>query len=382
MEFATIMTDENGSEIADSLETTEVTKKETSVNTTKIDAKKRSRWRRYLAEERLEADTYRYLARSRTGAEREILLQLCKAEERHEQHWLKLLGSEALPAPKAPLCPRLLNGLAKSFGSIFVLALMQRAEQRSAYDTDTDVPANMAADEHIHGEVVRGLADHQRSTMAGSFRAAIFGMNDGIVSVYALILGMVGAMVGREAIVAAGIAGLLAGALSMAAGEYISVHSQIELLKASDPNPESLKVISNLDMSENELALVFQARGDSLEIAQEKAAQAFKDLEAGRQKIINHQREHGEVGTGKKAAISSFIFFAGGAFVPLLAFLIPWSTEIAVIVASVLVAVTLLITGSVVGMLSGSSPVQKALRQLLIGILAAAVTYGLGAIVG
>lgn len=347
-----------------------------------ISAKKRSRWRRYLAEERLEADTYRYLSRSRTGVEREILLQLCKAEERHEQHWLKLLGAAALPAPKAPLRARLLNGLAKSFGSIFVLAMMQRAEQRSSYDTDSDVPANMAADEHIHGEVVRGLADHQRSAMAGSFRAAIFGMNDGIVSVYALILGMVGATAEREAIVAAGIAGLLAGALSMAAGEYISVHSQIELLEASDPNPESLKVISKLDMSENELALVFQARGDTPEVAQEKAIQAFKDLEAGRQKIINHQKEHSEVGTGKNAAISSFIFFATGAFVPLAAFLFPWSIRVSVIVASILVAAILLITGAIVGLISGSSPVQKAFRQLLIGVLAATITYGLGALVG
>lgn len=349
---------------------------------TDISGKKRIRWRRYLAEERLEADTYRYLARTRTGAEREILLQLCKAEERHEQYWLKLLGPAALPAPKAPLRARLLNRLARSFGSIFVLAIMQRAEQRNAYDTDSDVPANMAADEHIHGEVVRGLADHQRSAMAGSFRAAIFGMNDGIVSVYALILGMVGAMAGREAIVAAGIAGLLAGALSMAAGEYISVHSQIELLKASDPNPESLKVIAHLDMSENELALVFQARGDSVETAQKKAAQALKDIEVGRQKIINHQKEYAEVGTGRKAAISSFTFFAIGAFVPLVAFLVPWNTQLAVIIASVLVAAALLFTGSVVGLLSGSSPLREALRQLFIGLLAAAITYGLGMLVG
>ena len=116
------------------------------------------RWRRYLAEERMEARTYRALAEQRTGEERQVLLGLAEAEWRHEEYWLSLLGEHALTAPHPPLRTRISAMLAYMFGTIFVLAMAQRTEQRSSYEDDDDAPAQMAADERIHGEVVRSLA--------------------------------------------------------------------------------------------------------------------------------------------------------------------------------------------------------------------------------
>src|SRR5699024_9345470 len=116
------------------------------------------RWRRYLAEERAEAAVYTQLAARRQGEEREVLLELAQAEGRHAAHWEKLLGDHAGRPCKPAMRSRLLIALARRFGSVFVLALAQRAESRSDYGEDDHATAAMAADEQIHEEVVRSLA--------------------------------------------------------------------------------------------------------------------------------------------------------------------------------------------------------------------------------
>lgn len=348
-----------------------------------VSKKQLRRWRKYLAEERLEADTYRYLARRRSGDEREVLQELSIAEERHEQYWLNLLGEDALPTPRASLRSRLLNFFTRIFGTIFMLAMMQRAEQRHDYEADLDVPKEMVADEKIHSEVVRGLAARQRATISGSFRAAVFGVNDGLVSTCALILGIFGTGVSKTTIIATGLAGLLSGALSMGAGEYVSVRSQTELLASSSPDPESEHAIDKLNMNENELALVFRARGDDAETADRKASAAFSKIKKGGHAHLEaNSQEYEEIGTGMKAAISSFTFFAIGAFIPLFPFLLPLSPLQGAIVAVILVGLALIIVGGIVGLLSGVDPAPKALRQLMIGYGAAGATYLLGLGIG
>ena len=170
------------------------------------------RWRKHLAEERMEARTYRDLSERRTGEERAVLLQLEEAERRHEEYWLARLGEHALPAPKPPLRTRAASVLAHLFGTIFILAMAQRAEQRSARDVDDDVPAHMQADEQIHAEVIRSLAAKSRETLAGTFRAAVFGANDGLVSNLALVLGVAASGMEPHVVLLTGVSGLLAGA--------------------------------------------------------------------------------------------------------------------------------------------------------------------------
>jgi VIT1/CCC1 family predicted Fe2+/Mn2+ transporter len=337
------------------------------------------RWRRYLAAERAEASVYRDLAARRTGEEREILLALAEAEGRHEAHWRALLGDRAAAPLRGDLRTRALGFLARRFGGVFVLALAQRAESRSPYERDDDATARMAADEVIHEEVIRGLAGRGRLRLSGSFRAAVFGANDGLVSNLALILGVSGAGVSAPTILLTGVAGLLAGALSMAAGEYVSVRSQRELLSASTPNPGAAAAVPALDVDANELALVYRARGES-----EAAARAHADriLRGGQAVTASVPADHEAVGSATGAAISSFFFFASGALLPVLPYLFGMDGIAAVAVSAALVGVALLLTGATVGVLSGASPGKRALRQLAIGYGAAAVTYLIGLLFG
>lgn len=348
------------------------------------------RWRKYLADEVAEGAIYRELASRRTGQERQILLGLADAEARHEEHWRRLLGEEDRPS-RPSLRRTMLRFLARHFGSVFVLALAQRAEGNSPYTKDADATAQMAADEQVHEEVVRALATAGRARLSGNFRAAVFGANDGLVSNFALVLGIGATGVASSLVLFTGIAGLLAGALSMAAGEFVSVRSQRELLTASRPTQVTLSAAPNLDIDANELVLIYKARGMSDEDAEHRAAERMGLLscdcnpsfslhpEVRGQEL---EQEHEELGSAPGAATSSFLFFASGAVVPIIPFIFGMSGLPAIILAAVLVGAALLSTGGIVGLLSGASPLKRGLRQLGIGWGAAAVTYCLGLLFG
>ncbi|GAB4100696.1 VIT1/CCC1 transporter family protein [Sinomonas halotolerans] len=347
------------------------------------------RWRQYLADERAEAAIYRALAARREGEEREILLGLADAELRHQAHWTALLGDAAAKKVPASLRSQFLGFLARHFGSVFVLAMAQRAESRSPYATDPSATPAMAADERIHEEVVRGLAVRGRLRLSGSFRAAVFGANDGLVSNLSLVAGMAASGVSSQIVLLSGIAGLLAGALSMAAGEFISVRSQRELLSASRPTQVTLSAAPDLDLTQNELVLVYKARGMSQEAAAHRAAERLGHFACDCDPSLSlHPEkeddgdEHEAVGSAWGAALASFGFFASGAIVPVIPFLFGMVGVGALVLAAGLVGLALLATGAVVGLLAGASPLSRAVRQLAIGFGAAAVTYGLGWVFG
>ena len=365
------------------------------------------RWRQNLADERAEAAVYRDLASRRTGEERDILLALAEAEGRHEQHWLDLLGDNVGRPLRGDFRTVTLAWMARRFGSVFVLALAQRAEARSSYDTDADATVSMAADERIHEEVVRGLAARGRNRMSGQFRAAVFGANDGLVSNLALVLGIGASGASNSTVLLTGVAGLLAGALSMGAGEYVSVRSQRELLDASSPGVQANEAVPHLDVEANELELVYRARGMSVEDARIRAGELLRsfgtigtptlgvprvspELVLGRDAaartdtapVVDPVDEHEAIGTAFGAAGASFCFFASGAIIPVLPYLFGLGGLRAVLIATFLVGIALLCTGAAVGVLSGGPPVRRALRQLAIGFSAAATTYVLGLLFG
>lgn len=351
------------------------------------------RWRRYLADEIAEGQIYRDIAARKDGVERDILLGLAEAERRHEQHWRTLLGEHAENPPRPSLHRILLRWLARIFGSVFVLALAQRAESDTPYAKDQDAPEGMAADEAIHEEVVRGLAARGREQLAGNFRAAVFGMNDGLVSNLALVMGIGATGVAPSVVLFTGVAGLLAGALSMAAGEYVSVRSQRELLEASSPTQITLEAAQHLDLDHNELTLVYLARGMTPEDAEHRALERlgyltcdcnpqFSARPDGSQGPVDHSDSFAEIGSAWSASLSSFAFFASGALIPILPYIFGMSGLWALGLAAAMVGAALLFTGGVVGLLSGSSPLARALRQLAIGFGAAAVTYVLGLLFG
>ncbi len=348
-------------------------------------ARDRRRWAQHLVNERAEARVYRQLAARRTGEEREILLALAEAEGRHEAHWLSLLGAEPDRLPRPAWGTRMLGWMAGRFGSIFVLALAQNAEARSPYADDPHATAAMAADEQVHREVVRGLAARGRRALSGTFRAAVFGANDGLVSNLALMLGIGATGAPAQVVLFSGLAGLLAGALSMGAGEFVSVRSQRELLDAAEPSGDADAALADLDLDANELALVYRTRGLDPDAALARAQRALTAAHASAEASAPTgpvRATHEVVGGAWGAALSSFGFFASGAIIPVLPWLFGMTGTPAVLLALVLVGVALLGTGAMVGLLSGGPPLRRALRQLAIGYGAAAVTYALGLLFG
>ena len=342
------------------------------------------RWRRYLADEESEARIYRYLAQRAEGEEREILMQVAEAEKRHQQHWRDMLGEHAGKPSRPSLSSAILQFLAQHFGSVFILAMAQRAESRSPYAEDPDATEEMAADEAIHEEIIRALATNGREKLSGNFRAAVFGANDGLVSNLALTIGITASGASSSMVLLSGIAGLLSGALSMAAGEFVSVRSQRELLDASQPTQVTLRVAGDLDIDANELELIYRARGMDEEAAHHRALERFGYLDCDCDPSLSHRAdEEGEeenvaLGTDIGAAAASFSFFASGALVPILPYIFGLSGVWAMLLSLLFVTMALGFTGGIVGLLSGSSPMRRGLRQILIGLGAAGITYLLG----
>ena len=355
------------------------------VNTLEPTAADVRRWRRHLGDEQANSRVFRDLAARREGEEREILTSLALAEARHAQHWADLLGERAEPLPRRSLGNQVHAWLARRFGMLFVLSLLQRSKSSNPYSQDQHASASMAADEAVHEEVLRGLAARGRLQLSGTFRAAVFGANDGLVSNLALVMGMAATGVSSAIVLAAGVAGLLAGALSMAAGEYISVRSARELLWASQPGSGTRDALGGLDLHTNELELVYRARGMDPDHARARAVEVLGQIHVGGHvpddavpAVAVDADEQDAVLNPWGAALASFAFFASGALVPVLPYALGLGGTVAVVVALALVGLALLFTGGVVGVLSGASPLARGIRQLLIGYAAAAATYLLG----
>ncbi len=234
------------------------------------------------------------------------------------------------------------------------------------------------------GTLARVDAGHQhRNLQGGGPRAAVFGISDGLVSNVALILGMAGAHASTGAVRLAGVAGLIAGSFSMAAGEYISMRAQSELmLRELDVERQAIR--HDPEVERKELAAIYESRGLEADLADELSAKMMRDPELA---LETHARE--ELGidptaTGKpiEAASSSFVTFALGAFVPLLPWLLSLGRTEATVWSIVLGALGAFGVGAALSHFTGRSWLWSALRQLLILGIAAAVTYGVGHLVG
>ncbi|MDQ1712856.1 MAG: vacuolar iron transporter family protein [Frankiaceae bacterium] len=220
-----------------------------------------------------------------------------------------------------------------------------------------------------------------RNITGGWLRPALFGVTDGLVSNFALVMGVAGAGVGARVVLLAGLAGLFAGAFSMATGEYNSVRSQQELAHA-EIALERRELERAPEAEEAELAGIYRARGLDAGLAKEVARQFARDPEV---LWRIHARE--ELGIDPDnlpspwvAAGASFVAFALGAFVPVAAYLVTLSN--AFLVAAVLSGLALFVIGAVVGRMTARAWLYTGTRQLLLGAGAAAVTYGVGSLVG
>lgn len=231
-------------------------------------------------------------------------------------------------------------------------------------------------------ELARIKAQHGRGGRSGALRAGVFGVNDGLVSNFSLVLGVAAAAPEQRFIVLAGVAGLVAGAFSMAAGEYISMKVQRELFEAALAR-ERVEIETMPEAEQRELEVILRAQGVPRADAKWLAQRVMADPEIALDVMARQELglDPDELGSPWGAALSSFLSFSVGALLPILPFLVltgltalTWSVE--------LCGAALFGVGAATAALSGRSKLYGGLRMLLIGATAAAVTYGIGHLLG
>jgi len=228
----------------------------------------------------------------------------------------------------------------------------------------------------------QGHHEEHRDITGGTQRAAIFGVSDGLVTNVSLILGFAGAHPAAGVVRLAGIAGLVAGAFSMASGEYLSMQAQRELFER-ELSIEAEALAAEPDLERAELIAIYRSKGIDEELADELATTMMRSPELA---LETHAREElgidpTAIGSPIAAALTSFVTFAIGAFLPLIPWLFGGGTE--AIVGSILIsAVAALVVGGLLGRYSGRSVIRSAFRSLLVATLAASVTFLVGRLVG
>ncbi len=360
------------------------------------------RWQALLASERDAAALYTSLAEAETGERQEIFRDLAGIERKHAAHWEgKLRDAGApVPPPGAPsLRTRLLGAAARRFSASAVLPMIERAERADAsvYDDDPDAAPGMATDERSHARTLARLMDGghpdpqrqiqrrepwHRGDRSGALRAGVFGISDGLVSNTALVMGFAGSGVARTVTLLAGVAGLLAGSFSMAAGEYISMRSQREMYER-EISLEATELAEKPEEERAELILIYRAKGLSRADAERLADRIMADRSVALDTLAREELglDPAALGSPWGAAVSSLFAFAIGAFVVVVPYL-AGSGLAALLTAIGLAAAALFLVGAIIGALNGRSVLRSGVRQVFVGVLAAGVTYGVGHLIG
>jgi VIT1/CCC1 family predicted Fe2+/Mn2+ transporter/rubrerythrin len=338
-------------------------------------------------------------------------------ERRHADVWsrkLAELGASVPPADGPRARVRFIMLVARLFGtrSVADLVMALEGDEEDAYESQGASPevAAIAADEREHAQIWERLASgeafsddgvgrarrvaspaeigrrepwHRTSARSGTLRAVIFGVSDGLVSNLSLVMGVAGASSSQpQFVVLAGVAGLLAGAFSMAAGEYISMQSQREVFDRQIAL-ERAEMEAMPEEEEAELAATYRAKGFARDEAARIAHRLFQDPEAALDILVREELglDPDDLGSPWGAALGSMISFAVGAAVPVIPFLFGGGAVITAISLGASLA-ALFAVGAGVSILTGRSLLFSGFRQLGIGLGAAVVTYLIGSIIG
>jgi VIT1/CCC1 family predicted Fe2+/Mn2+ transporter len=363
------------------------------------------RWRLNLQDERDSAELYREVA----AAEQDeglatVYRRLAEVEERHAEFWARRLrdAGQPVPAPRVGWRTKLLGWLARRFGTAFVVPTIDAMEQADAgsYDGQPEAAGTeLPAEERSHARLLQAIGSNQRSGLQGpalarlegrhkaasgnSLRAAVLGANDGLVSNFSLVMGVAGAQLDNTQILITGLAGLAAGAGSMAMGEWISVMNARELF-GRQISIEREELAEVPDEEREELALIYQAKGLAPEQAGELADRLIASPDTAldtlsREELGIDPDELG--GSATVAAGTSFVLFSIGAIFPIVPYM--FLTGTAAIVASAALSVLALFgIGALITLMTGRTVLFSGTRQVLIGLGAAALTFGIGRLIG
>jgi vacuolar iron transporter family protein len=369
-----------------------------------MDAQKRQRYLDNWSDERNTASLYHLIsALEKNERIAEVYLRMEQIELRHASHWEKLLaeGNEKPPVFEPSTRTKILAWLARRFGAAMILPSMQTMEQNGvkSYRQQSEA-AFMAGDEAGHANVISQIAGtsqrgmigggalaqmegRHRATGGNALRAAVMGANDGMVSNLSLVMGVAGATLEGNSVLIAGTAGLLAGAISMALGEWLSVQSSRELF-ANQIKIEAMEVARNPQEEIEELSLIYEARGLPRDQAATLASRIMENPESAVQTLAREElgidpEELG--GSAWEAALTSFVLFAIGAIVPLAPFIFS-SGMTAVVFSVVFSTIGLFTLGAVITLFTGQKVAFSGFRMVIFGLIAAAVTFGIGRLIG
>jgi len=358
-----------------------------------------------LREERNAVFLYEQMAKAEPNPSLARLYEkLAETERRHVATWEARLRAEGIepPAPGADWRTRTLSWLGRRLGASFILPTVSEIEtgagNRYANQPETRGTA-MAAEERSHARMFRMLSSdggqglqgsavarmegRHRSTGGNALRAGVLGANNGLVSVLSLVMGVAGARMNSHSILVAGGSGLLAGAISMALGEWLSVQSSREL-HSHQIDIEREELASNPQEEMEELTLIYQAKGMAPERAGELARHLLSDPAQALDALTREELglDPGELGgSAWEAAGTSFLLFAAGAILPLVPFFFATGAA-AVAWSAVLSGVGLFAIGAGITLVTGRSLWRSGARQILFGLGAAGITYTIGRLVG
>jgi vacuolar iron transporter family protein len=314
---------------------------------------------------------------------RTLFLKLATAAEEQAQRWQQIARRDAPTAPPRSFRPslraRVVARLLKRFDPRSLRSVLAAMKLRglSVYGA----PAVVSG--HPMPSSLAEVGARHRSVFGGSLRAGVFGVNDGLVSNVSLVLGVAGAGVSSGYVLTAGVAGLLAGALSMAAGEYVSVRSQREMYEYQIAL-EREELAEYPEEEAEELALIYQARGMELEQARQvsrtllSSPQAALDVLSREELGLNPD----DLGSPWRAASSSFVAFTLGAIIPLIPFLAGGTGVAATAVAALITLLALFAVGLSLSLFTGRHALRGALRMVLIGGGAGTISFLVGRALG
>ncbi|MDZ4846200.1 MAG: VIT1/CCC1 transporter family protein [Chitinophagales bacterium] len=368
---------------------------------------KRAKPRKLKKQLQIEVDTsflYRFLSEKNEDKNlADIFSKMSAIETTHAQKILNKMQSEGIKAtlPPPSFRARTMAKLAKVFGFDFILSTLMATEQkiaRASVEEKVKKNAPVTGKEITHVRILNGLAQasgmlsgsnlakfegKHKSLGGNALRAAVLGANDGLVSNLSLIMGVAGATSGNSAIVVAGFAGLLAGAISMALGEWLSVQSSRELHQRQiDIETEELETSPEEEMKE--LTLIYRAKGIGEQEAESLAKQVLGNKETAVESLVREElgmdtEDLG--GSAWTAAITSFLLFAVGAIIPLVPFLFSAGFK-ATLLSLAVSTLGLFFIGAMITFFTGKSVWYSGMRQVLFGLAAAAITFGIGKLVG
>jgi VIT1/CCC1 family predicted Fe2+/Mn2+ transporter len=328
-----------------------------------------------------------------------IFRQMSDIEMGHAKAFMAKQGIASVPLPS--FRAKALTVIGKVFGYDYVLGVLMDTEKGIANaliagKTKNNIP--VTGTETTHVTILRSLAENvsnvsgsilakfekrHRSVGGNALRAAVLGGNDGLVSNFSLVMGIAGATAGGEGVLLAGMAGLLAGALSMALGEWISVKSSQELSE-NQMQLEMDELETNPEGEQREIALIYMAKGIPEAQAVQMAASIMENKEEAHEILVKEElgiNADELKGSAMEAAVYSFVLFGVGAVIPVIPFMFT-SGFTAIIISVIASAGGLFLIGAAITLFTGKSIWFSGIRQVLFGLMAAAITFGIGKLIG